>query len=611
MENLTKKGIKWKPKSTFGKSNYWKRHYVVYGHDGSLNIEAVIEHWFGVCTHFVVDVVVKQNLGADTWIQSNNQSVSGTLTPRRPSELDNFEIDDEVDLLQTFCPHNDKVFMSESWASGITHIGQHFKDGAAEFRNMLRKYVNEHTCGVAVRTSTNRLVGSDLVADIMVKRIRDKPLTRPTEVILDIKQDYSLDITYRVAWLGVEKATGELFGAHSISFDQLWWYSVVVMEHNLGSYVTLEHDEHTHWFTKYFISFKACIDGFTHCRPLFFLDVTFLKGCFKRFLLAATAKDDNQAFAVVDSENTTNWSWFLQNLAHVLNGDRPLTFISDKNARLLEAMPTVFLNAEHAFCLQHLQRNLRDRLRYTNSMHRARLVNKLRHYAYAPTVTALNDKLEQFHKSGRGVTSEFLATTPPQHWANAFFRGRRYGEMCSNAAESFNSWIREARNLPVTRMVNSIRAKIMRQMSKRRDPSQSWTGTICPKIESRLEKTFNKGRSWRVSQSNVDVYKVHSFPSVTVNIGTQTRSCFQWQLNGFPCAHAMVAVRKSGRDLNDLVAYFHVSEYRSTYVVSIFPIPTMEQLPFDLHNYLINPPVVKCPPGRPKKKRILSRGEHV
>ncbi|KAL7245962.1 hypothetical protein ACSBR2_001151 [Camellia fascicularis] len=88
----------------------------------------------------VVDVVVKQNLGADTWIQSNNQSVSGTLSSRRTSELDNFDIDDKVDLLQTFCPHNDKVFMSESWASGFTHIGQHFEGGAAEFRNVLCKY---------------------------------------------------------------------------------------------------------------------------------------------------------------------------------------------------------------------------------------------------------------------------------------------------------------------------------------------------------------------------------------------------------------------------------------------------------------------------------------
>ncbi|KAL7172177.1 hypothetical protein ACSBR2_031801 [Camellia fascicularis] len=194
----------------------------------------------------------------------------------------------------------------------------------------------------------------------------------------------------------------------------------------------------------------------------------------------------------------------------------------------------------------------------------------------------------------------------------SFCRGRRYGEMCSYAAESFNSWVREARNLPITRMVDSIRTKLMRQMAKRRDASQMWTGTICPKMESRLEKAFNEGRSWKVSQSNADVYEVHSFPSVTVDIGRRTYSCFKWQLNGFPCAYAMVAVRKSGRDLNTLVEpFFHVSEYRATYASSIFPIPTVEQPPFNPNDFVIKPPAVKRPPSRSKKKRILSKGEHV
>ncbi|KAL7182356.1 hypothetical protein ACSBR1_041125 [Camellia fascicularis] len=240
----------------------------------------------------------------------------------------------------------------------------------------LRKWNSEHICGVAVRTSTHPLVGSDLVADIVSECVQDRPLTRPTEVILDLKQDYGLDITYCVAWLSVEKARGELFDAHSISFDQLRWYSNAVLEHNPGTYINIEYDDHTQQFTRYFISFKACID----------------------------------------------WGW-------------------------------------------------------------------------------------------------------------------RYGEMCSNAAESFNSWVREARNLPITRMVDSIWTKLMRQMVKRRDASQTWTGTICPKMESRLKKAFNEA--------------------------------------------------------------------------SIFPISTVEQPSFNLDDFIIKPPAVKRPLGRPKKKRILSKGEHV
>ncbi|KAL7194783.1 hypothetical protein ACSBR1_035090 [Camellia fascicularis] len=234
----------------------------------------------------------------------------------------------------------------------------------------LRKWNSEHNCGVAIRTSTNPLVGSVLVVDIIAERVRGRPLTRPTEVILDLKQDYGLDITYWVAWVGVEKARGELFGAHSISFDQLRWYSNAATQHNPGTYINIEYDDDTHQFTQYFISFNACIHEFTHCRPLLFLDATFLKGCYKGFLLAAIAKDGNQ-----------------------------------------ESKGQAALHEQYA----------------------------------------------------SGWFSKQITT----------LCGRRYGEMCSNVAESFNSWVREARNLPITNMVDSIRAKLMQQIAKRRVASQT------------------------------------------------------------------------------------------------------------------------------------------
>ncbi|KAL7201712.1 hypothetical protein ACSBR1_033414 [Camellia fascicularis] len=139
------------------------------------------------------------------------------------------------------------------------------------------------------------------------------------------------------------------------------------MQYNLGSHVDIDYDEHNYWFHCSFISFKACIDGFRHCRPLLFLDGTFLKGRFKGFLLATTAKDGNQGlfplvYTIVDSENTTNWGWFLQHLVNMVPDDITLTFVSDRNVGLMEAVPTFFLTAHHAFCLQHLQRNLQDRL---------------------------------------------------------------------------------------------------------------------------------------------------------------------------------------------------------------------------------------------------------
>ncbi|CAL5439953.1 unnamed protein product [Camellia sinensis] len=293
----------------------------------------------------VVDVSVELHSGGGlvrTSSVNEHSADADFIEVKRP--VISSDVHDDDDLLPNFCPHNDKVFLSAPWAHGITHVGQSFVDGASEFRSVLCKYavefgfkfnylkndtvrvtavckmwdttgcqwslharalnvngcfylrmwVSEHTCGVAVRTANNQRLGSNLVSSVFSDRIRDKPLTQPADVVFDLKKDYGLEISYRVAWLGVEKARGDLFGAHSISFDQLRWYSNAVMEHNPGSYINIDYDEHTHRFQRYFISFKACIDGFKHCHPLLFLDGTFLKGRFKGNLLAATTEDGNQ-----------------------------------------------------------------------------------------------------------------------------------------------------------------------------------------------------------------------------------------------------------------------------------------------------------------------------
>ncbi|GMP68315.1 hypothetical protein CsSME_00027963 [Camellia sinensis var. sinensis] len=96
-----------------------------------------------------------------------------------------------------------------------------------------------------------------------------------------------------------------------------------------------------------------------------------------------------------------------------------------------------------------------------NNFHRIGLITKFNNYAYAPTVTAFEEMVENFTNSGKKIVIDFLGNLPPQHWANAYFRGNWYGEMTSNAAESFNNWISEARHLPITHLVDSIRTQIM------------------------------------------------------------------------------------------------------------------------------------------------------
>ncbi|KAL7251455.1 hypothetical protein ACSBR1_013314 [Camellia fascicularis] len=549
-------------------------------------------------------------------------------------DLQTADMEDRTNLLATYCPHQTKTFLSTGCAFGSTHVGQTFLEGAHEFRTFkyvkndairvtamrkfvtstvcgwlvharvspsngimsLKRFFSVHSYGAVVQTYRNPQTGSDLVSDVIVGRMREQPLTRSMDVVFNMKDGYGLDISYRVAWLGVEKARSEVFGDHAMSFDQLRWYSDVVMENNPHSYINLDFDEQMGRFVRYFIAFRACINGFNGCRLLPFLDSTFLKGRFNGTLLAAIAKDRNQglfpvAFAIVDSENSSNWEWFLHHLAEVVDSSRNLTFVSDSNLGLIQSMPIVFPAAHHAFCLLHLHINLRDQMKYVNANQKVGLMWKLHECTYAPTVTSFNHKIEILKQCSPAVVGNFLQDLHPQHRANMYFRGRRYGEMWSNAAKSFNNWIREARHLPVTQLVDAIRGKIMEKMLKWKVKSSVWTGELCPKMENPLMSKFKDSRHWIVSQSNNNIFEVRSHPSVLVDI--------------------IVAFRNSGKNVYDYIeSFYHVVKYRVAYEGSIHPILTVAKPKFTASDYLIVPPIFKTSSrkAQAEKNSIEGRG---
>ncbi|KAF5934042.1 hypothetical protein HYC85_030213, partial [Camellia sinensis] len=340
---------------------------------------------------------------------------------------------------------------------------------------------------------------------------------------------------------------------------------------------------------------------------------------YKGHLLAATSKDGNQgliplAFAIVDAENQDNWMWFLSQLLKAVGSGRRLTFVSDRQHGLLDALSVVFPNAHHAYCLNHLKRNLIDKLVGLRTNYKLCLMKILVKCAYAPTVASFQHYMEKLRRiAGNGRVDSMLDGLQNDKWANAFFRGKRYGEMSSNTAESYNNWIGGARELPITCMVDMIRVQIMTQLSDRRAESRRWTTKLCPVMEKKLVDSLELAKSWDVIVASDTVLEVHSSISFYVDIGRQTCSCHEWQLNGFPCCHAVHALRSSGRDVYGFIdPFFHVDCFRESYKESVYPVPSSERFDFDGgSSSVIKPPITKKQPGRNKKKRIPSRGENV
>ena len=277
--------------------------------------------------------------GSDMSCCTSNSNVSmiGLKECRADSEK-------QVCVVPSFVPDENIVLLSTGWENSIREVGQKFVNGVVEFRDVLCKYSiacgfefyyekndkervtayckqrvicgclwsihgrvdksnkcfyirklnNEHTCGTVFRTTNNSRASSSIIGSLIASDMQSKPLKPPIDVVSDINRNYGLTITYRRAWLGVEKARGNVFGNYGLSYNNLRWYVDACKDANPGSCIEMEFNPVSRNFVRLFVAFHACIQGFNFCRPVLFLDATFLKGKYRGSMLAASAKDGNE-----------------------------------------------------------------------------------------------------------------------------------------------------------------------------------------------------------------------------------------------------------------------------------------------------------------------------
>ncbi|KAL7202879.1 hypothetical protein ACSBR1_034355 [Camellia fascicularis] len=244
----------------------------------------------------------------------------------------------------------------------------------------------------------------------------------------------------------------------------------------------------------------------------------------------------------------------------------------------MKALAKVFPFSSHSFCLMHLKTNLKTYLLVKSHQFKKflLLLTLFSRCAYASTLELFNELFEEFKGRCGHSVQKFREDLPNEHWCNAYFQGKRYGEMCTNAAESFNSWIRDERHLFSTSLVNAVRMKQMEQFSNRREVGNKWNCIVCPFVEKKLEEAFNDTKAWIVKKYSDDIYEIQLDHSVMVDIGKCSCSC---------------------------------QFYCDSYLHSIYPVPSIWK-----PNVVVDDDVVlfllcKRPTGRPRTKRIPSKGK--
>jgi hypothetical protein len=496
------------------------------------------------------------------------------------------------------------------------HISRKVKEGGSAVS--VKTLNDTHKCA-GVQHLGHKQASAKWIQTRVIDKLRDTPSYGANEIAVDLRRVEGVTVSYSKAWRAKEEVASKIRGSYEEGYKRLREYCHKIREYMPGSHAIVEVTTENR-FRRIFIAFAPCLSGFQFCRPLIGLDGTHLKSKYLGVLLCATAVDAEGslyplAFGVVNNENDANWLWFLDQLRFALlpfkEDPRTITFLSDRQKGLVEAVNTIFPASFHGFCMRHIAENFR------RTFKNLQLVELLWKAAYASTT----ERFAQYMLSIATISSDASAwiqrTADPIHWANAYFGGQRYGHLTSNIAESFNAWIMEAREQPIQIMFETIRRQLMQIFYVRRERSQKFDRVLVEKAEQVCRENSICARRYRVLPADSAKFEILSGDSANVvNLDRRTCTCCQWQKLGLPCTHACAAIlyrRESVEQYTEEV--FTSRSYRETYSMVIQPLSDSRSIgvvsPPSAFVYAgsdpaeepILPPSTRRPPGRPKKKR--------
>ena len=203
--------------------------------------------------------------------------------------------------------------------------------------------------------------------------------------------------------------------------------------------------------------------------------------------------------------------------------------------------------------------------------------------------------------------------------------------MNNNPVESWNKWMRKLRAMSIPWLLLGHQQKVGLKWDRRKAEMQKWANNVGDRIEKKLSKEL------AYADSVVDVqmydrasgeYSVHLSNSrrLVVTLSKGECTCRWWQINGFPCRHAMAVIRKEKLWVYDFVnVWYKTCTQRLCYMNNVHPMETHDMATVDERtgrvsggaalddnfNRRILPPINPRKRGRPKSRRRESQTQGV
>ncbi|XP_076905840.1 uncharacterized protein LOC143561732 [Bidens hawaiensis] len=376
----------------------------------------------------------------------------------------------------------------------------------------------------------------------------------------------------------------------------------------------------TRRFKRIYVCFGALKQGFKAIgRDLLGLDGAFMKGPFTGQILSVVGVDPNNgiypvSFAVVETENLSSWTWFLENLGDDLDlgPNSCFTFMSDRKKGLLPAIENLFPCAEHRFCVRHIHDNFKAT--YRGKLYKD-LLYKCAHATTIPEFETSMDELKAFNPDAH----LWLSNIHPKHWSKSHFSGRTVSDMLiNNMCEVFNGKIVEGRDMPIISALEYIREYLMRSIVNVLEVIDKSEGLLTPTATTELQNIRTNAAHYTVQWNGGDLYQVSGRPCKqrVVDLVKRTCTCRRWELTGIPCEHVVATIWNKALNggrvgaVESWVNPVHrMDTWRQVYSFKINPINGRPLWPRSQMHTALTPPKHNKQVGRPKKARKRSAFE--
>lgn len=194
------------------------------------------------------------------------------------------------------------------------------------------KIICDHSCASTGSISDSNSKVSFVSSRLQAVVNRD-PNRKARSLITDLSISSNINARYLTVYRAKERA---LLGAKQKereAYQLIPGFLQQVSQNHPDTVTDFQKDDNDH-FVRMFVGLGEIKELLPACKPMIFIDATFIKNMFKGTLLLATILDANQhililAYAICSKENADNWGWFVSKL-YEMYGHLELTVMSDR-----------------------------------------------------------------------------------------------------------------------------------------------------------------------------------------------------------------------------------------------------------------------------------------